>query len=1165
VFAGGGEMGALMRALDWSQTPLGPVEDWPQSLRTTVSILLNSRHPMFIFWGPQLAKLYNDGYRPILGATKHPGALGQPGPDVWPEIWDTIGPMVEYVRTSGQATWSDDLLLFMHRNGYLEEVYFTFSYSPVRDETGGVAGMFCACIETTERVLGERRLRTLRDLAARASAAKTADDACRMAIDTLANNAADIPFVLLYLIDAGGQFAHLAGTVGLAPNTPASPGLVDLTLPIEAQASWPLAHVALTGQAQLVDDLLVRFGALAAGAWPEPPHSALVLPVAQSGQDRSAGVLIAGISARRALDDDYRGFFDLVAGQVATAIANAHAYEEERRRTEALAELDRAKTTFFSNVSHEFRTPLTLMLGPVEELLSEAQPDAGQREQLLIVRRNGLRLLKLVNTLLDFARIEAGRVEATYEPSDLAALTVDLASVFRSAIERAGLRLVVDCPPLPEPIYVDREMWEKIVLNLLSNALKFTFEGQITVALRQAGDHVELDVCDTGTGISVDELPNLFERFQRVLGARARTHEGSGIGLALVQELARLHGGSVRVSSVAGVGSTFTVAIPVGKDHLPAERIGAARTPTMTAIGAAPYVEEALRWLPGQSSEFAVLSSELGAQVETQNSALKRQDSVRVLLADDNADMRDYLARLLGQRWLVETVADGAAALAAARAQPPDLVLADVMMPELDGFELLRELRADPRTHTIPVILLSARADEAARVEGMEAGADAYLVKPFSSRELLAHISGHLALARSRAEIERAAGRIAHLQTVTAKLAEALTPGQVADVILAQGLVALGARAGSVAQLLSGDTVLEIIGASGYRADLIDVWRRSSVETSSPMAQAVRTASPVWLESPAERATRFPNLAPTSGDDGAWVVLPLLAKGRPIGAIGLSFAQPRLFDADDQAFMLTLAQQCAQALDRARLHVETEAAVTARDELLSIVSHDLKNPLATVKGFAQLLRRRVARIDSPETTRILDGLDKIDLATTRMSKQIAELLDATRLNAGQPLDLDHQPTNLVALVRQVVVECQQTTQSHTIQLLAPDEDLIGDYDPARLERVFANLLQNAVKYSPQGGAITVEIAREDDHGGSWATIAVSDQGIGIPADDLPQIFERFHRAGNAAGQIQGTGIGLSSARQIVEQHSGTISVASQEDVGSTFTVRLPLETTSSEF
>lgn len=421
---------------------------------------------------------------------------------------------------------------------------------------------------------------------------------------------------------------------------------------------------------------------------------------------------------------------------------------------EALSELDRAKTAFFSNVSHEFRTPLTLMLSPLEELSNtldgQLQPD--QREQLQLIQRNGLRLQKLVNTLLDFSRIEAGRVQASYEPTDLAVYTAELASVFRSLIERAGMSLNIDCPTLPELVYVDREMWEKIVLNLISNAFKFTFAGSITVRLQSVDGSVELSVADTGMGIPEAELPRLFERFHRVSGTRSRTYEGSGIGLALVQELVKLHGGTIRVTSQVDHGTTFTIALPFGSAHLPQERIEATRTLTSTALGASPYVTEASRWLPNATIERSeALTSEVSIAASTR-SKQPSMPTARILLADDNADMRDYLKRLLSQYWDVETVSDGLEALESITQPLPDLVLSDVMMPRLDGFGLLRHLRTHPRTQEIPMILLSARAGEESQIEGLAAGADDYLIKPFSARELLARVEATLKLARLRQE-----------------------------------------------------------------------------------------------------------------------------------------------------------------------------------------------------------------------------------------------------------------------------------------------------------------------------------------------------------------------------------------------------------------------------
>jgi signal transduction histidine kinase len=761
LFAGDGEMSRLMRAHDWAATPLGPVECWPQSLKTAVRIILGSRYPMFIWWGRGLINLYNDGYLPMLGK-RHPVALGKSAAVIWSEIWDTVGPQTDAVLSEGRATWNEERLLVLERNGYPEEAYFTFSYSPMPADDGGVGGIFCALTEDTQRVLGQRRMRTLRELAARTTGARTVEQACQAALDTLAQNLHDLPFTAIYLLEGEGDVARLAGTTGLADGASVCPPAISLTSAAGRPACWPLGRVAATGRAESVERLEDRCGRLQCGVWPDPPQSAIVLPVLQSGQDRMAGFLVAGISPRRVFDDDYRGFTDLLAGQIATAVADARAYEEERKRAEALAGLDRAKTTFFSNVSHEFRTPLTLILGPLEDALAEpggSLPPA-QRERLEIAHRNGLRLQKLVNTLLDFSRIEAGRVQASYEPTDLAAFTAELASNFRSACEKAGLRLVVDCPPLAEPVYVDRDMWEKIVLNLVANAFKYTLDGGIEVGLRRADGQVELTVRDTGTGIPADEMPKLFERFHRVEGSRGRTQEGSGIGLALVRELVKLHGGEVRAESTYGAGSVFTVALPLGKAHLPADRISAARTLASTALGAAPYVEEALRWLPelsaagptGRPGEI-LLDGRDGAPRPPAHAPGERP---RILLADDNADMRDYVRRLLAAQYDVRAVADGQAAWAAAREAAPDLILSDVMMPGLDGFALLRRLRAEPRTQDVPVILLSARAGEESRVEGLEAGADDYLVKPFGARELLARVQGHLQLARLRRQAQEA-------------------------------------------------------------------------------------------------------------------------------------------------------------------------------------------------------------------------------------------------------------------------------------------------------------------------------------------------------------------------------------------------------------------------
>ncbi|WP_345286723.1 SpoIIE family protein phosphatase [Streptomyces gulbargensis] len=744
------KIGRDLAAVDWAATPLGDPRDWPQSLRTAVSILLSSKFSMWMAWGPELTFFCNDAYRRDTLGHKYPWALGRPAGEVWAEIWDDIGPRIDTVLTTGEATWDQGLLLFLERSGYPEESYHTFSYSPLRDDAGDVVGMLCVVSEDTERVIGERRMTTLRDLGSDPSVVRTEQEMLDFAGTQLGTNPYDLPFTLTYLFDDDGG-ARLAASTGIVAGHPAA---VPVLGPDDEGTVWPAAAAA-RGETVLMALDSTAFGDLPTGAWPKAPDQALVVPLQQQG-GAPYGFLVAALNRYRPLEEGYRGFVELVAGHVAAGISSARSYEAQQRRAEELAELDRAKTTFFSNISHEFRTPLTLIMGPVQELRDRlADADPRVREELEVIHRNGLRLGRLVNSLLDFSRIEAGRMQATYEPVDLAVVTAELASVFRSAVDKAGLRFDVDCAALPEPVYVDRSMWEKVILNLLSNALKFTFDGSIRVAVRAEGAQAVVRVEDTGIGVAAEEMPRLFERFHRIENARSRSNEGSGIGLALVKELVGLHGGDITARSTEGEGTCFTVRLPFGSAHLPAGALApAASSATTVSTSADPFVQEALRWLPGEQNGSGGLDAGVSAGTPTPVSAFA--SPARVLIADDNADMREYLMRLLtGAGYQVHAVADGMEALDSVRLQPPDLVVSDVMMPRLDGLALVAALRTDPRTAAVPVLLLSARAGQEASIEGLQAGADDYLVKPFAAAELLARVRANVELSRLRSHHAR--------------------------------------------------------------------------------------------------------------------------------------------------------------------------------------------------------------------------------------------------------------------------------------------------------------------------------------------------------------------------------------------------------------------------
>ncbi len=1095
ILSGGGEIGSLARALDWRQTAVGPVESWPQSLRTAVSMLLESRFPMLLCWGAEFIQFYNDPFRPILGQKKHP-ALGKSTRETFAEAWHIIGPLFEQVMR-GSAVGFEDMLVPLDRNGFLEECYFLYSYSPIRDESGGVGGILVTCTETTARVLAERRLRTLRELASQAAQAQAEAGAWASAAQVLAANPADLPFVQIYALDRDGSTARLA-TRGETAWGPPEIRAGD------AVAPWPLFPAGPALEPQILTDVRARCGDHAGPAWPESVAAAMVLPVVRPGLAQPYGYLVAGISPRLALDDRYRDFLTLVADQIATALANARAYEEERRRTEALLELDRQKTAFFSNVSHEFRTPLTLLLGPLEEALARS-PQALAPAELELVHRNALRLLRLVNSLLDFSRIEAGRASAAFEETDLAALTRDLASTFRSLMEQAGLAFEIDCPPLQSRAVVDRAMWEKIVLNLLSNAFKFTLNGRVRLSLREARSRIELQVEDTGAGIPAGHLPRVFDRFHRVEGTPSRTFEGSGIGLALVRELVRMHGGEVTVESVESRGSTFTVSIPA--DLAPSQPAFPPAIGRAAASPAAPYIEEAHRWT--EDARPPATAAPTGAPEAQHGSA------ARILVVDDNADMRAYLHRLLSARWNVELAANGREALARIAAMPPDLVVTDVMMPEVDGFELLRRVRAG--SGRLPIIMLSARSGEESRIEGLTAGADDYIIKPFPAQELIARVATQLEMARLRRELTAQNERLRSLID--------LAPAAIAVV-----------RGPEHVYEFANELYRELVG----RHDIIGKPGREALPEL--------VGQGIWDLLDRVYATREPY---------AVREFRAMLDRRGTGALDegfFNFALQPLTDARGaaegvliHAIEVTEQVVARRSLDEAR--ASAESANRAKDEFLAMLGHELRNPLAPILTALQLMTLR-------GDTGALKERAVIDRQVRHVIRLVDDLLDVSRIARGK-IELKREPVEIAPIVaRAIEMASPLVEQKHQVLAVeVPPRGLVVDADPMRLQQVVFNLLSNAAKYTEPHGRLSVAAARS----GGAIEIRVRDTGLGIEPAMQPHIFELFVQERQALDRAQGgLGLGLSIVRNLVELHGGAVSVSSAgRGRGSEFVVSLP--------
>ncbi len=1108
---GASDMAALISSHDWAATALGPISAWSQALRTTVSLCLASNFPINIIWGEGNVQIYNDGYRVVCG-DKHPAALGMDYTECWASAWPAIGRPFEQAR-EGSTSFLENQRMFLFRNDYLEETFFTFSLSPIRDETGGIGGLFHPVTETTATMLGERRTRLVRDLTTQLASVGTRADVCRVTAATLAQHAFDIPFMLIYLRDDDSGAFALADSFGIAAGTTLS----RPQMRFDAAAGWP---PALLGQGGIAERRGLR-GELSGdpcGPYDEAPDTAFAMPV-NGGQDTLPEViLVAGASARLPMTDDYRGVYDLVAAACGAALTRVKAAEDERRRGEALAAIDRAKTAFFSNVSHEFRTPLTLMIGPLEDALASGELAPASAANVGTAHRNALRLQKLVNSLLDFSRIEAGRNDARFAATDLARLTVELASSFESACARAGLGLTVDCD-LPAPVYVDRGMWETIVLNLLSNAFKFTLEGAIAVTLRADGGQAELTVTDTGVGLPADQRERVFERFHRVEQQAGRSVEGSGIGLSLVRELVRLHGGDITAgSNPVAHGTAFTVRIPLGAAHLPAAQIKAAEVPG-DARRAAQFAGEAMRWVEAREPSFA--GAAVGHQAERPY----------IVLADDNADMRAYVGRLLvdgGYR--VAAFGNGADALAHALAGPaPELILSDVMMPRLDGFQLLQAVRAEEALRDTLVILLSAKSGEEARVEGLAAGADDYMVKPFSARELRARIDAALRLRRQRAEAaEREQSLLLAIADERSRAALLASEAHIDSFFEqdAAGVVEAG-RDGAILR-------------ANARFDAI-VGRPAGATLGADLRQLIH---------------------PDDADDNAALMARLFERGTAFNV------ENRYVAADGRTVWVSKAvtgirarpgqlpvSSLAVVLDiSARKRVEAELSDTSRrkDEFLAMLAHELRNPLAPISAAAQLMA-----LAQHDVQRVRQTSEVIARQVTHMTALVDDLLDVSRVTRGL-ITIDRSQQEMKSVIAASIEQARpiMVARRHRLVIdLTPEPDYV-EGDRKRLVQIVTNLLNNAAKYTPEGGTVHV---RTELHDGQ-ILVSVRDNGVGIDPDQQAHMFELFAQAERSSDRSQGgLGLGLALVRSLTELHGGSVGVDSAGiGHGCCFTVRLPL-------
>ncbi|HOY06531.1 MAG TPA: ATP-binding protein [Saprospiraceae bacterium] len=1116
--SGGGEMGERIRNYDWSTTPLGPPEQWQQSLKTCVRIMLTSSQPIWIGWGKELIKLYNDPYKAIVGG-KHPQALGQPASVVWKDIWKDIASMLERVMDQNEGTYVESQLLIMERNGYPEETYYTFSYTPIPGDEGGTAGMFCANSDDTEKIISERQLRTLTQMGKALIGAQTVEEVYRNAIHSLKGNPEDFPFAAIYEVEQNGKHLILAGETAPLPRN-FFPD--DVCLERDSD-KFPYLSTAIEGKKPLVfSGMLETFGPLPCGHWQQQPHSLMVIPVFMTTRKNPVAIVQVGFNPYRKADEKYLNYFELIADQIATGTNNVLNFEAERKRNEALEELDRSKTVFFSNISHEFRTPITLMLGPLEELLQKNVSGLAneERQHLETTHRNALRLLKLVNTLLDFSRIESGRQQASYVRTNISTFTENLASNFRSVMEKAGLEFSVQAEKIARPVYVDRQMWEKIVFNLLSNAFKFTLEGKITVRISAEEEFFSMTVEDTGIGIPENELPHMFERFHRIQNAVGRTYEGTGIGLSLIMELVKMHGGAIGVESRVGSGTKFIVTIPYGKSHLPEDLVFETENVPEADISSA-YLQEA--------GFIMDVSNDRPQPSESQ----KNSREGAVLIVDDNADMRQHLESIVGKVYKTVKAVNGAEALKVMNREKIALVLSDIMMPVMDGVELLKHLKENSATAEIPVVLITARAGEESRIEGFETGADDYLVKPFSARELLARIKVQMELSKKRNAVNR-------------QLTDLFVQAPTAIVIL---------KGPEFVFELANDRALEIIS-------------RTKMEVSG------RKAAEVMPELAAQGFIQLMEQVYYSGERVVVEETPLryTSHGQEV-SIFVKFVFQPLIDEDGSisGIMILGDDVSPQVLARKKIeeneeNLEKQVAqrtgelLKANKELESfnyVASHDLQEPLRKIQTFINLVEKNK---DNPEATE--KYFQKINQSTQRMRDLIQSILVYSRLSkTGEELvdtDLNKILSDVTSDLELLMEEKGATIQSDHLPVIKANA--------LQMHQLFSNLISNSIKFSRQSPMIRIQaqvvagkemnLADKINPQQQYLRLTFRDNGIGFEPRFKEQIFNLFQRL-HGKDEFSGTGIGLSIVKKIVEQHNGFIEADSQPGEGAVFNIWIP--------
>ncbi|KAG9302577.1 hypothetical protein G9A89_007281 [Geosiphon pyriformis] len=1301
-------------SFDWSATQLGGIDNWPKSLISIVKLCLDSMIPIVLYIGPQKLTIYNQEAGSCLG-DKHPRAMGRPAQEVWQDEWQQFGPMFEGVSLTGKGIFWNDMIIYLPRAGYNEECHFSFTYSPVFPDDKELAGFISVGYETTQKVLSVRRLKTLGELGNRTPVAKSVEGSCHLVTNVLRAHTADIPYALIYLIEKNqtdeknqGYKVRLTATtfdenllaqsnedgvedikfvLGDSKRTLPdyllnTPDILDVTdamedslkVNSESKTSHTAQKLSRPESSTVKDNILspnldnFPFSSNLT-TWPiekvirtnhhvgitfADEFQAVLFPVSISfaGKNIMTAVLICGLNRHRMFDQDYLRFCQLVVRHMSLSLTNGKSREEERNQAKILADLNRQKIMFFQNISHELKTPLTLILAPLEDTITACKPASPIIYNLQMIQRNARRLLKLVNNLLQLSKMEAGHGAVRYRETNIAKLTRELAYNFESMAESFGLKFKIDIPldevleiQLKRKVYLDLDLYEKIILNLCkilflalnlcSNAFKYTWKGGVTIRLypgkNESGEVIFVEFTDTGVGIAKSQLKNLFRNFYQIESQSSRSYEGGGIGLAFVKESIKKHGGDIKVTSQVGVGTTFQIWIPTGSDHLPENYVinknelssNDKLQITSSWDNQLPknidlYLEETQQWNV-RKHEFHDLHSRLEDDDDPKKameylktlSIASPKELYRVLIVGDNNDMRNYLANILKTEFEVCCACDGLHALTIINEGEfkPNLVLTDIMMPHMNAFELLKILRSDPTTRTILVIFLSARAGEEASVEGLNEGADDYLIKPFNKRELIARVRANIKLFNLRHALITQNLHQNQTQQLLFSISNKIRSGLNIQEILSMAVKEIN-------QILNCHSVLiivsdpinkglaKILAVSAYYPEM-----QALVGTKVP-CEAVGddqeisadqlTGSPEIDSSTRPFSSFLPSftqlvpdpLAPVKG-----ISVPLVNRGdiksdfldleikshinhfsqilhQSVSSVSVAirlnssfwgwiFAHRKpdeTWSDSEKMFLQQVSNQISLAITHSKLseeklkrEIQMEAATAinkAKSQILANISHELRTPLGAIIGVLSAFEDTRLTPDQKDMVQIMTHASDVVLSI------INDILDAAKLEAHK-VTLKNRTFDLFDLVEKTVEIFGERAGSKKIELvlLCEQPNELPKYvksDPERVKFTETGEISLKISLMPSGNA-QVKAAEPNIFQKQTLMFELTDTGIGIHPNFIKDIWESFAQGDPSIHRCQeGTGLGLSICKYLVTINGGDVGVESNLVKGSRF-------------